>query len=213
MPGFVSTPLPGCTAPTIARQHAQRSVTCSARGQHHALKKILSASVAVGFVSLGLPYLSSSATEEMTVVKGYPRVVDGDTFAFSPAGGVDEKKSQRVRLLAMDAFETRQLCVSKEGAEYRCGEESKQAMVNIIGGGEVMCQGKNNDPFGRLVGTCFNARGKDVGEELVREGWALAFPRYGKQYVTVQHEAELKGAGVWAGTFTEPWQFRKQMRQ
>jgi endonuclease YncB( thermonuclease family) len=129
---------------------------------------------------------------------------------FPPTPG---NRGQRVRLLAMDAFEMRQLCKDARGADYRCGQQALQAMEAIVGGEELVCSGKGKDVFGRLVGTCTTAgTAVDVGEELVRQGWARAFRRYGQQYVPAEDAARKAGRGAWAGRFDEPWAFRKEAR-
>jgi endonuclease YncB( thermonuclease family) len=51
--------------------------------------------------------------------------------------------------------------------------------------------------------------GRDIGAELVREGWALDYRRYsGGAYAADQAAARAERAGLWAGEFitqgTEP---------
>lgn len=67
-------------------------------------------------------------------------------------------------------------------------------MEAIVGGHEVVCSGDHSDIFGRLVGTCRitgDGDGLDVGGELVRQGWALAYRRYGRQYGAAEDEARI----------------------
>jgi endonuclease YncB( thermonuclease family) len=169
---------------------------------------LTAASVAVGIISVSFPF-PLDAQEEF-IIQGRPRVVDGDTFVFDGLSG--EKK--RVRLLAVDAFEISQSCQNAAGEPYACGRIARQSMIDIIGGESVVCNGIGNDVFGRLIGTCSTVdTKKDVGEELVRKGGALAFRRYGKQYVAAENDARERRMGAWAGMFTEPWTFRKVTRQ
>ncbi|MBM3359650.1 MAG: thermonuclease family protein, partial [Betaproteobacteria bacterium] len=47
-----------------------------------------------------------------------------------------------------------------------------------------------------------------MAEAMVREGWALAYRQYSTDYVDEEAQAEAEGAGMWAGTFVAPWDFR-----
>lgn len=146
---------------------------------------------------------------ELVNVQGRPRVVDGDTFVFEVAG-----QKQRVRLKALDAFELSQVCYDpSRGGDYKCGVEARDEMIHIIRGREILCRGKGNDVFGRLVGICVTTdTGADVGEQLVRSGWALAFRQFGKEYVAAEDEARAHLSGAWAGQFTNPWTVRQAKR-
>jgi hypothetical protein len=43
---------------------------------------------------------------------------------------------------------------------------------------------------------------------MVRNGWAFAFAKYSDRYVADQDAAEAAKAGLWAGSFVEPWKWR-----
>lgn len=45
---------------------------------------------------------------------------------------------------------------------------------------------------------------------MVREGWALAFVRYSRNYVEEESAAH---AGLWAGAFIAPWDWRARNAQ
>jgi endonuclease YncB( thermonuclease family) len=47
----------------------------------------------------------------------------------------------------------------------------------------------------------------------VRRGWAIAYKRYSKDYVSTERKARIERNGVWKGTFVEPWKWRKGLRQ
>jgi endonuclease YncB( thermonuclease family) len=59
----------------------------------------------------------------------------------------------------------------------------------------------------RLVGD-----GEDLNAWLVREGLALAYREFGTDYVRQENEAKAAGRGLWAGTFTPPWEWRRSGR-
>lgn len=79
--------------------------------------------VAWGFVDVqdlsATPLAKKSAT---IIVEGFPRVVDGDTLVIEDEKGGKE----RIRLLGIDAPESKQTCKHKDGTEYMCGIESQQ---------------------------------------------------------------------------------------
>lgn len=61
-----------------------------------------------------------------------------------------------------------------------------------------------------MVATCARADGRDVNGWLVRQGWALDWPRYSRgAYAAAQPEARAAGRGVWAGAFVASWDWRR----
>ncbi|MEE9290942.1 MAG: thermonuclease family protein, partial [Alphaproteobacteria bacterium] len=113
-------------------------------------------------------------------ITGSARVIDGDTIDIS---------GQRIRIHGIDAPESKQWC--RIGmAEIECGKEATRAMRSHIAGNPVNCQERDVDRYRRVVAVCFNAEGRDVGAELVREGWALAYRRFSLEYVAEEREAK-----------------------
>ncbi|MBR0672892.1 thermonuclease family protein [Roseomonas soli] len=129
-------------------------------------------------------------------------VVDGDTLA--TGGG-------RLRLHGVDAPESAQTC-RRRGSDYPCGQEASRAMARILGGGTLSCQVLDTDRYGRRVARCRNAQGTDIGAELVRQGWAIAFTRYSADYVRQESEARAARRGMWEGSFETPSDWRARRR-
>ena len=136
-----------------------------------------------------------------TGVYGVPVVVDGDTLKI---GG------ERVRLHGIDAPETTQTCI-KNQTIWKCGRQAGEALKSHIDGREVACEGDSRDRYGRLIAVCSLA-GKDLNAWIVREGWAMAYRRYSTDYVDEEQEAAARGAGIWAGDFVSPWEWRRARR-
>jgi endonuclease YncB( thermonuclease family) len=44
---------------------------------------------------------------------------------------------------------------------------------------------------------------------MVREGWAIAYRYYSKDYVNEEEIAKAKKKGIWQGSFVEPYIWRK----
>lgn len=121
-------------------------------------------------------------------------VNDGDTITLS---------NERIRLRGIDAPEYMQLC-RKDGADYPCGKQSQQALAKLIGGRAVSCSGWQRDRYDRLLGDC-RAGDVDLNAEQVRAGWAVAFGDYDLE----EAAARRARAGIWAGSFDEPREWRR----
>jgi endonuclease YncB( thermonuclease family) len=133
---------------------------------------------------------------------GEARIIDGDTVEI---GG------ERIRLHGIDAPESRQTC-TVVGQEWRCGESATLALVDETNGQPLTCKGNKRDRYGRLIAVCY-AGSDDLNAWMVREGWAVAYRRYSKDYVDEEAEARAAGNGVWRGEFMLPWKWRQTARQ
>jgi endonuclease YncB( thermonuclease family) len=131
---------------------------------------------------------------------GSARVVDGDTI------WIGEKK---IRLHGIDAPETKQECQQADGSPYRCGVASTDALRVLIGSDPVRCEGDTYDRYKRLIAVCYSGT-VNLNDELVRQGWALAYRRYSKDYIPAEEEAQAAKRGMWAGDFKPPWEWRRK---
>jgi endonuclease YncB( thermonuclease family) len=137
------------------------------------------------------------ATSSMFAGRAY--VIDGDTI---------DVAGHRVRLFGIDAPESAQRC-ERNGFAYACGETARRQLQAIIGANEVACRVRDTDRYQRAVANCA-AGGADLGEAMVRSGWALAYRQYASDYVQAEAEARRQGIGLWAGRFDAPWDWRRQ---
>lgn len=117
----------------------------------------------------------------------------------------------RIRLHAIDAIESRQRCLLSDGSEWRCGTNAAKALAEKIGQAPVECRVTDKDRYGRFVAKCFQ-RGQDLNAWLVAAGWAVAYRRYGKDYVSQESEAKAAKRGIWASQFVMPWDWRRGKR-
>ncbi|WP_245444961.1 thermonuclease family protein [Pseudaminobacter soli (ex Li et al. 2025)] len=120
-------------------------------------------------------------------------VNDGDTVTLN---------GERIRLIGMDAPEYMQAC-NKGGIDYPCGRQAREALVRLIAGRSVTCEGSKRDRYGRLLAVC-NAGGVDLNRAMVEQGWAVAYGDYGD----AERMARDRRAGIWAGTFEQPSDWR-----
>lgn len=137
--------------------------------------------------------------EEAGRLAGPARVIDADTLDI---GGT------RIRLHGIDAPEGNQVCRNAEGWEYACGDHATAAMIRMVDGQEVLCEERDIDRYGRVVAVC-RVEGTDINAALVSAGWALAYRRYSEDYVAEEEHARAQGAGLWAGEFDPPWDWRR----
>lgn len=129
------------------------------------------------------------------------RVIDGDTL---DVGGV------RIRLFGVDAPESGQRCNDEQGRPYNCAALAASALEEEIAGGKVICNAMETDQFGRTVAIC-TVRGQDIGEAIVRRGYALDFARYSHgRYAVAEAEAREARRGMWAGAFVRPDVWRRE---
>ena len=56
-------------------------------------------------------------------------------------------------------------------------------------------------------GTFFNINAKMVGN-----GWALAYRKYSKDYVSEETLAKSRREGMWRGEFEPPWEWRRKRK-
>lgn len=141
--------------------------------------------------------LTGSAAADAQI-SGQATVIDGDTI---------EIHGQRIRLHGIDAPESNQSC-RKEGGSYRCGRQAAWALDQLIGRQPVHCIEKDQDRYGRMVGECF-AGEQNLNAAMVRSGQAMAYRKYSRDYVRQETLAREEGAGIWAGSFTPPWEYRR----
>ena len=135
-------------------------------------------------------------------VIGQAQVIDGDTI---------EVAGERIRLHGIDAPESRQTCMIS-GVGWPCGRSAKDELSVATVGRTVTCKGDKRDRYGRLIAVCY-VGSDDLNARMVRDGWALAYRRYAKDYVGQETDARATGSGMWRGQFVEPWAWRRQGRE
>lgn len=133
-------------------------------------------------------------------ISGTATVIDGDTI---------DIHGNRIRLHAIDAIESQQRCTRTDGTEWRCGRDAAFALSDHIGRAPVSCTVNDTDRYGRLVAVCF-LRGEDLNAWMVKNGWAVAYRRYGLDYVQEERLARKRGAGIWSAQFEMPWDWRRR---
>ena len=134
----------------------------------------------------------SSANSDLLIV------TDGDTIRIG---------DERIRFSGIDAPEIKQTCIYQE-IEFKCGEFSKNLLIEKISNQQVSCIRESKDQYGRTLAECFVGK-ESLSSYLVREGYAFAYRKYSNKFIPDEEYAQSKGNGMWSMDFMFPWDFRK----
>ncbi len=130
------------------------------------ISQILLFSVAaVSLVGIGHHWRTRA---QVAVISGGAEVLDGDTIIID---------GWHIRLDGIDAPETDQFCDDAMSLPYRCGLRATAVLKEEIAGALVTCSRVGVDQYGRVVATCA-VNGRDLGDVMVRRGFALDYLRY-----------------------------------
>ena len=143
------------------------------------------------YLFFGLLIFSSANSDQLIVT-------DGDTIRIG---------DERIRFSGIDAPEKKQTCIYQE-IEFKCGEFSKNLLIEKISNQEVSCIRESTDQYGRTLAECFVGK-ESLSSYLVREGYAFAYRRYSDKFILDEEYAQSKGNGMWSMDFMFPWDFRK----
>lgn len=103
-------------------------------------------------------------------------------------------RGHTIRLASIDAPEHDQPAKLSDGRRIRHGAMVKSALIDSVGGKHVRVQVEGHDRYGRVVGTA-TCDGKDVGEWLVLNGYAIAIR--GNRYKPAEARARQERRGQW----------------
>ena len=151
--------------------------------------------------ALALATLAVGTAAAQSPIVGVVSVIVGDTL---------EIQGQRIRLHGIDAPESEQFC-EKDGKQYRCGQQAALALSDKIGRTTVRCEQRDIDRYKRFVAVC-SLGNVDLNAWMVRQGWAVAYRQYSRDYVDDESAAQTEKAGIWAGRFIEPANWRRGER-
>ncbi len=126
-------------------------------------------------------------------------ILDGDSFEFG---------DKSIRLLYIDAPELKQTCHDKNGKIYNCGIEAQKFLTQLSNTPNFYCTNKGNDIYGRELSVCY-ANGKNVNEEIIKAGWAIAYRADSSYILKLQEEAKAKKLGIHQGKFISPELYRQ----
>lgn len=131
------------------------------------------------------------------------KVTDGDTINIRRVKG----RTEKVRLRGIDCPEINQ----------PFGRKSRQIAFEIVKGQTIIVQPKERDRYGRLVADIILLDGRNLGNELVRNGACWWFRRYApddKNLKEAETQAKSERRGLWADSNPiPPWIWRQQRKK
>ena len=74
---------------------------------------------------------------------------------------------------------------------------------------EVTCKVNGIDQYKRYIAECY-LNNLNINQYMVKQGWAIAYRFYSKDYIDEEFIAKRKKLGIWKGEFEEPYLFRKK---
>ncbi len=146
-------------------------------------------------------------SEEVKIISGIAKVTDGDTIR------IEEKK---IRFFGIDAPEKKQQCKKpwltisfiSFSKDYPCGQISTDKLKKKINNKLLICKWNNKDKYKRYIAECFKDK-ININAWMVRNGYAVAYRKYSKKFVSQEIFAKKEKLGLWAGNFDMPWNWRK----
>ena len=145
-----------------------------------------------------------------TEIYGLPKIIDGDTVHIS---------AKKIRLEGIDAPEIKQQCKKpflkistfigfEFNKDYSCGVTSKIKLISRIDNSKIKCISSSKDRYKRYLATCYKDK-INLNKWMVRNGYAVAYRRYSKDYLRDEKYAKENKLGMWKGTFIMPEKWRK----
>ena len=170
-------------------------------------KKKLIILIIISSIFFILTYIDVKS-ENINKITGFAKVVDGDTIKIN---------SKKIRLYGIDAPEKKQKCKKTYltisfmsfTKDYMCGEVSTQKLIKKINKQKLNCNILDVDRYKRLIGECFK-RNINLNSWMVSNGYAVAYRKYSKKYVTDEINAKNNKLGIWQGKFEMPWDYRRK---
>tara|TARA_B100000579_G_scaffold121541_1_gene97814 strand:+ start:200 stop:706 length:507 start_codon:yes stop_codon:yes gene_type:complete len=145
------------------------------------------------------------------IISGKALTIDGDTIKI---------KNKKIRLHGIDAPEIKQLCqrtflsifIFSFQENYKCGEISKKKLEKYVKNNIIKCKVEGIDRYKRILGTCYKNT-ININSRMVRNGYAVAYKKYSKKYLSAEREAKREELGLWKGKFDMPWDWRKNVKK
>ena len=127
------------------------------------------------------------------------KITDGDTIRIN---------GEKIRFSGIDTPELRQTCL-KQGIQIPCGIDAKQILIDKIADNKIVCIREGKDQYKRTLAECF-VNDESLSSYLVKSGYAFAYRRYSKKFITDEDFARTNKIGMWSMEFDYPWDWRKK---
>ena len=149
-------------------------------------------------------------TLNSTEIYGVPKIIDGDTVHIN---------TKKIRLEGIDAPEIKQQCKKpflkisaiigfEFNKNYSCGVTAKKKLTDKIDSSKIKCISSSKDRYKRFLATCYKDK-INLNKWMVRNGYAVAYKKYSKNYMRDEEYAKENKLGLWEGSFITPEKWRK----
>ena len=127
------------------------------------------------------------------------KITDGDTIRIN---------GEKIRFSGIDTPELRQTGL-KQGIKTPGGITAKQILIDKIADNKIVCIREGKDQYKRTLAECF-INNESLSSYLVKSGYAFAYRRYSKKFITDEDFARTNKIGMWSMEFDYPWDWRKK---
>ncbi len=146
----------------------------------------------IGFrivLAMAFAFVAVSPARAQEEIRGRAKVISADTL---------EVSGRRYRLFGIVGPAKDQKCLA--GAlPWLCGNAAFNHLQEQVDGKLVTCVDKGLTDDNKPTALC-KAEGKDLGYIQVRNGWANADPKSGRDYQTAESAARGSKIGYWKGS-------------
>ena len=84
----------------------------------------------------------------------------------------------------------------------------KKKLIDKVGKSKIKCLSSSKDRYKRYLATCYKDK-INLNQWMVRNGYAIAYRRYSKKYISEENFAKENKLGLWKGKFLSPEKWRK----
>ena len=128
------------------------------------------------------------------------KIIDGDTIHLN---------GEKIRFSGIDTPEIKQTCI-KNNEVIKCGIKAKELLIKMIGNKKINCVREGKDQYKRTLAECF-INDLSLSSYLVKSGYAFAYRKYSKKFITDEDFARSNNLGMWSMKFEYPWDWRKKI--
>ncbi|MCC6736545.1 MAG: hypothetical protein IT534_10530 [Bauldia sp.] len=143
--------------------------------------------------------VATASSAAALTITGTAEVIDSDLLVID---------GYRVYLLGVESVEAQQLCTIGTQA-WECYPAAVRQLQTIMSEGVATCEVISGPNFLMEVIARCTVNGEDVGERLVRSGFALPVTAETEVYAEAFAAAQAAGVGFWQGTVTPPAEWRR----
>ena len=125
------------------------------------------------------------------------KIIDGDTIHLN---------GEKIRFSGIDTPEIKQTC-AKNNEIIKCGILARELLIKIIANNKINCIREGKDQYKRTLAECF-VNDLSISSYLVKNGYAFAYRKYSKKFITDEDFAKSNKLGMWSMEFEYPWDWR-----